>query len=94
LGWLGPVLGIVAGLSIVAILAIVMGAEAANGPRAGELQGAAGFDPDDAMLVVPIVMAFGFGHILVIAAGIGAPMFAAFMVLVLYRKLATARRQG
>jgi archaetidylinositol phosphate synthase len=94
LGWLGPVLGILAGLSIVAILAMVMGAEAANGPRAAELQGAAGFDPDDAMLAVPVAMALGFGDILVIAAGIGAPLFAVFMALVVYRKLAAVRREG
>lgn len=94
LGWVGPVLGILAGASIVAILAMVMGAEAAQGARAAELQSAAGFDPDDAMLVVPFVMALGFGHVLVIAAGIGAPAFAAFMALLIYRKLSAARRGG
>lgn len=79
LGPIAPVLGVAAGIGIVAILWIVVRVEANRGARAAELKGAAGFDPDDAMLVVPIAVLFGGEAVLTIAAGIGAPVFAAFM---------------
>ncbi|MFN0044544.1 MAG: CDP-alcohol phosphatidyltransferase family protein [Alphaproteobacteria bacterium] len=79
LGWLGPALGLVAGAGIVAVLSIVTRVEKARGPRAAELRGRAGFDPDDAMLIVPLAIAVDLGVALIAAAGIGAPLFAALM---------------
>lgn len=79
LGWVGPALGLAAGLGIVAVLALVTRVEAARGARAAELQGTGGFDPDDAMLVVPITMMLGLNEMLIVAAGVGAPAFAAAM---------------
>ena len=73
-GAIAPVLGAVAGLAIAAILLIVMRAEAANGPRAGEVKGVAGFDPDDALLVVPLAIWLGGAEILLAAAASGAPL--------------------
>ena len=71
-------MGAMAGLAVVAILWKVVRIEAANGARAAELGGAAGFDPDDAMLVVPLAIWFGGSTVLLAAASIGAPLFAAF----------------
>ncbi len=71
-------MGAVAGLAIVAILWMVMRIEEANGARAAELGGAAGFDPDDAMLVVPLAVWLGGSTILLAAAAVGAPLFGAF----------------
>ena len=77
-GW-GPVAGAAAAAGIVAILALVTRAERLKGPRAGELAGAAGFDPDDAMLVVPAAALLGLDAELIFAAGVGAPVFAVLM---------------
>jgi phosphatidylglycerophosphate synthase len=74
-GWAVP-LGIVAGLAIAAVLWLVMRVEAAAGARAAELKGKGGFDPDDAMLVVPIAVWLGGALPLLVAAAIGAPAFA------------------
>lgn len=83
-GMFGPwawLMGAVAGLAIAAILWLVIKLEEQGGERAGELQGAAGFDPDDAMLIVPIAVWLGFAEWLIAAAAVGAPLFALFMVL-------------
>ncbi len=71
-------LGFLAGGAVATILLMVMRAEASSGSRSAELQGAAGFDPDDAIIVVPIAVLLGGGEILLIAAAFGAPLFACF----------------
>jgi phosphatidylglycerophosphate synthase len=71
-------LGALAGAGIVAVLALVMRLEALRGARAGELGARAGFDPDDAMLVVPGALWLGAAAPLLWAAGVGAPLFALF----------------
>ncbi len=75
--WSVP-MGLAAGLSVTAILWLVMRAEERDGARAAEISGKGGFDPDDAMLFVPAAMALGWGQGLLIAASIMAPLFAAF----------------
>lgn len=75
--WAAP-LGLIAGLSISAVLWLVMRAENQDGGRAAELEGAAGFDPDDAMLFVPLAMVLGWGVGLIVAAAVGATIFAVF----------------
>lgn len=75
--WAG-IMGLLAGGAIAAILWMVMRVEDAQGARAAELSGGAGFDPDDAMLIVPVAMLFGGGEVLLIAAAIGAPTFSLF----------------
>ncbi len=80
-------LGLLAGLAIAAILWMVMLVERRQGQRSAELQGAAGFDPDDAMLVVPLAVWLGGAEWLVIAAAVGAPVFAVFMFLKFRRPL-------
>ncbi len=77
-GW-AVALGSTAGLAVATVLLLVISAERRLGPRGGELAGAAGFDPDDAMLVVPAAVMLGFQKWLIFAAALGAPLFAAFM---------------
>ncbi len=94
--WLGPwsiVLGLVAGLAISAIFLVVVQQERRQGPRAAELGSMAGFDPDDGILAVPLFVWFGFAQELIIAAAIGAPLFALYVFLRAWRKK-TSERQG
>lgn len=95
LGWglragpFGPwavALGVLAGVAIAAILFMTLKMEALAGPRAGELKGAAGFDPDDAVVVVPLAVWLGWPQELLIAAAIGAPAFALFVLIVLRQR--------
>lgn len=71
-------LGVVAGLSVACVLWLVIKVEAVEGARAAEFGGTGGFDPDDAMLAVPVAVIFGWNHALLLAAAIGAPAFALF----------------
>lgn len=84
-GWAIP-MGLAAGAAVVAILAQVMRAERLVGPRAGELGGSAGFDPDDGILVVPLVVALGGSVPLLVAAAVVAPGFAVVHHFLLARK--------
>ena len=55
-----------------------MRAEERDGRRAAELGGQAGFDPDDALLFVPVAMLLGWDMYLITTAAIGASVFAVF----------------
>ena len=90
LGLLALPLGIIAGISISAVLWLVMRVENEKGSGAAELRGLAGFDPDDAMLFVPLAMLLGWGTYLIFAAAIGAPLFALFYFWK-FRKILFAR---
>ncbi len=79
LGLLAAVLGLIAGVAVAAILLLTLRLEAQAGARAGELGSAAGFDPDDAILFVPLLIWLGFSQAMIVAAAIGAPAFALFM---------------
>lgn len=70
------VMGIVAGISITIILIVVAQIETQLGIRAAELGGLGGFDPDDAMLIVPLAMIAGLGPQIVIGGAIGGFLFA------------------
>jgi archaetidylinositol phosphate synthase len=78
LGELAIPLGIVAGAAITAVLWLVMRAEEQEGSRTAELKGSAGFDPDDAMLAVPVTVLLGWSTQLIVAAAFGASLFAVF----------------
>lgn len=86
LGYWGVPLGLLAGAAIVVVLWQVIRIEAEKGARAGELKGVAGFDADDAMLAVPVAIWIGWSDQLLIAAAIGAPLFAVIFALVLLRR--------
>jgi phosphatidylglycerophosphate synthase len=74
-----PAMGLVAGLAIAAILWLVIRMEAGHGARAGELGSTAGFDPDDGLIAVPILVWFGLSDWLLAAACLGAPAFGIYM---------------
>ncbi|MDH5749332.1 MAG: CDP-alcohol phosphatidyltransferase family protein [Rhodospirillales bacterium] len=80
-------MGIVAGASVGVILWRVMQIEETQGARAAELGSYAGFDPDDAMLAVPLMILLGGSEPLLLAAFIGAPAFAVFFFLFTGRRL-------
>lgn len=79
-------MGALAGAAIVTILWLTLRIEAARGERAGEIKGVAGFDPDDAMFVVPPIIWAGWPEALLVAAAIGAPVFAGVMYAILRRR--------
>lgn len=68
-------MGVLAGGAVALILWLVMRAEAVAGQRAAELPSFAGFDADDAMLLVPLAVLLGASWSLLLAATIGAPVF-------------------
>ena len=74
-------LGILAGVAVTAVFFLVMKAEDHRGKRVAELKGYAGFDPDDAMLLIPLAMIFDFSIELIILAALGAPLFTIFFFL-------------
>ncbi|MCE2510502.1 MAG: CDP-alcohol phosphatidyltransferase family protein [Alphaproteobacteria bacterium] len=78
--WSVP-LGLLAGLSVAAVLGLVLQMEAREGKGKPAFEGAGGFDPDDAILLVPIAMWLGWAEPLLIAAAIGAPGFTVFACL-------------
>lgn len=90
-GW-APVLGLAAGLGIAAVLWLVIRLEQRHGARAGELGSAAGFDPDDALLILPLAIWLGYADWLLVAAAVGAPIFALFMFLKFRAGLRSAAR--
>ncbi len=80
-GLWAPVMGLLAGLALAAILWLVISLEEAHGQRAAELGTTAGFDPDDALLILPVAVWLGLSDWLLLAACLGAPAFAVFMGL-------------
>ncbi len=71
--WAIP-MGLVAGIAVALTFWLFQRA----GPQAGASQTAAGFDPDDALVIVPVAVVFGASVPLLIAAALGAPAFAAY----------------
>jgi phosphatidylglycerophosphate synthase len=78
LGWWTALLGVVAGLAVVAILGMVVWVEEREGERAAELPSMSGFDADDGMVVVPIALWIGWSLPLLYVAAAVTPLFAVF----------------
>jgi archaetidylinositol phosphate synthase len=78
LGSWSLLLGLIAGLAIISIFALVARIERIAGSAAAAFPTAAGFDPDDAILVIAPAALFGAMQPLLIAAAIGAPLFLAW----------------
>ncbi|MBI5119439.1 MAG: CDP-alcohol phosphatidyltransferase family protein [Rhodospirillales bacterium] len=78
--WAVP-MGFLAGGAVAAILWLVMRAESLQGARAAEMAGSGGFDPDDGMLAIPVLIWLGLSQILLALAAVGAPAFAVFFFL-------------
>ncbi|MCG8357121.1 MAG: CDP-alcohol phosphatidyltransferase family protein [Kiloniellales bacterium] len=74
-------LGVVAGTAISLILYLVILEEQGRGARAAELPSFFGFDPDDAIIALPIAVWLGWSDEVLVAAALGAPLFAVFMFI-------------
>lgn len=81
LGGLAIPLGIVAGAAVLLVLLSVVRIEEQKGQGAAEIGNSFGFDPDDAMLFVPLAVLAGWSEGLILAASIGASLFAAVFIL-------------
>ena len=88
-GVFGPwslVMGVIAGVSVAVVLILVVWVEKKKGDHAGEIKGFAGFDPDDAMIMVPVLIWGGWSDYLLVSASVGAPFFAViFAYIASYR---------
>jgi len=71
-------LGSIAGVAIAGIFGLVSYIERTHGIGAAAFPTAAGFDSDDAMLILPIAIWSGADMLLLVAAGVGAPVFLAW----------------
>ena len=71
-------MGLLAGISVAAILGLVMAVEHREGQGAAELKSFAGFDVDDATLGIPIAVWLGWSVPLIATAAVVAPAVAAY----------------
>lgn len=89
MGGLALVMGLAAGLSVSLIFYLIMRIERQLGLGRGGFGAVAGFDPDDAMVIIPVAMWLGYGEALLLAAVILAPL-SLVIVAVVFRR----RREG
>lgn len=89
-GGLAILMGLLAGVSVALIFYMIVKIENDLGPGGGAVGGVAGFDPDDAMVIIPIAMWFGYGETLLLAAVVLAPL-AAVLVFSSFRRRRAAR---
>lgn len=75
-GLMAVPMGALAGAAVAAILWMVMRMEELKGHRAGELPGFWGFDADDAVLLIPILIWLDKAEALLTAAAVIAPLVA------------------
>ena len=61
---------------VLAVLWLMLRLESEEGTGSAGFAATAGFDPDDAMLVVPLAMAAGGAEVLLMCATLGAPLAA------------------
>ncbi len=92
-GW-AILMGVVAGAAVVSILAQVIQAEARDGARAAELGGFVGFDPDDGVLAIPILVVLGASLPLLVLAATVAPVFSIFHYRLIRRRSRAAGLEG
>lgn len=91
--WAIP-MGLLAGGAVAMVLLLVVRIEALQGARAAEIGSFMGFDPDDAMLFVPLAILIGWHQGLLIAATIGAPAFALLFAVLFRRALRADTASG
>lgn len=77
--------GVIAGVSVSAILWMVIQMESISGERAAELPSFAGFDVDDLIILIPIGVWLGWSETLLIAGAIIAPLVALGFIIMLMR---------
>ncbi len=84
--WAIP-MGVLAGVSVAAILWMVVRMEESNGARAAELPSFGGFDADDAVLLIPVFVWLGMAEGLLGAAAVIAPLVAVLFFGMFRRQL-------
>ncbi|MEM7027166.1 MAG: CDP-alcohol phosphatidyltransferase family protein [Pseudomonadota bacterium] len=84
------IMGLIAGICISIILYVVVQLATEVNADAAAMQSFAGFDPDDAIAIVPIGVVLGFGKIILILAAICTPIVAIFIT----RDMIQRRRQA
>jgi len=89
LGKWGLVMGVVAGISISIIFYAVIEVAATINAGAAAVESIAGFDPDDAIIIVRIGALLGFGQLLLTLAAVITPFVAIYICRDMYK-----RRQG
>ena len=92
-GW-ALLLGICSGACIVLIFRAVLRFEEEAGTGAAHFRGRAGFDPDDAIVIAPIVAAAGFSAPLLVAAAATTPVALLVIHVELARRRANRERRG
>ncbi len=90
--WAVP-MGALAGASVAAILWMVMRMEELKGQRAGELPSFWGFDVDDAVLLIPVLIWLDQAEALLTAAAVIVPLVAVLFFGML-RKILRAKNTG
>ena len=90
LGDWSVLMGIVAGGAVAYVLLVMVRAEQILGNGTAKFEGAGGFDPDDAMIALPLAMVFGLGEWVLVAATVGAPL-AAIVITLHFQRLRRAR---
>ena len=91
--WAVP-MGVAAGAAVAAILWMTLRIEEVAGTGAAELGSSAGFDVDDAVLVIPLVVWLGGSVPLLVVAAATTPAFAVFYFLRFRDRLAAERVEG
>ena len=79
-------MGIAAGVAVGLSMWLVLRMAQTSDITTEDLGGFAGFDPDDALFLVPLALWLGWAEPLLVAALIGAPVFALFFFLWLGRR--------
>ena len=74
LGDYAIVMGTVAGAAVASIFWMMLEMEATHGVGSAQFEATAGFDPDDAVILIPTAMLLGWGSIMLTAAVICAPL--------------------
>ena len=75
--WAVP-MGVAAGLAVGLTFWLFLRVEQRTGRKAAATRAAARFDPDDALLIVPLAVVLGGSVPLLVAAFVGAPAFAVY----------------
>ena len=88
-GW-AVFMGIAAGVAVGLSMWLVLRMEKTREITSYDLGGFAGFDPDDALFLVPLALWLGWAEPLLVAALIGAPLFDLFFFLWLLRRRSIA----
>ena len=78
-------MGVVAAVSVAVIFVNVLAVDRRLGPGSVMFQATAGFDPDDAIAIVPLAVLFGAGDWVLAAATVATPLVAVVVVVHLRR---------